>query len=84
MSVQPAQTTPTPGQTETRTGTVVEFDEPVGLGVVSEPDGTRHPFHCTAIADGSRDIAVGTPVTFRLTPGRGGRHEATDLVRIHW
>lgn len=63
-------------------GTVVEFDEPVGLGVVREGDGTRHPFHCTAIADGSRDIAVGAGVTFTLVAGRAGYHEATDLVTV--
>ncbi|MCP4434982.1 MAG: cold shock domain-containing protein [Actinomycetia bacterium] len=63
----------------TRFGTVTEFDEPMGLGVVTDEAGVEHPFHCTAIADGSRDIAVGTPVSFRLAPARGGRHEAVDL-----
>jgi CspA family cold shock protein len=73
---------------------VVAFDEPVGLGTVREVGGgghgadggghgadgvADHPFHCTAIADGSRDIAVGTEVTFRLVHGRLGRLEATDL-----
>jgi hypothetical protein len=42
-------------------------------------DGTSFPFHATAIADGSRDIAVGTPVTFTLVPGHQGRYEATGL-----
>ncbi|MFV0316350.1 MAG: hypothetical protein ACK5O2_05235 [Microthrixaceae bacterium] len=56
------------------------FDEPVGLGVLTEDDGTEWPFHCTAIADGSRDIAVGTEVTFRTRAGRAGRFEAVDLV----
>ena len=63
----------------TRTGTITEFDEPVGLGVLAEPDGAAHGFHCTAIADGSRDIAVGADVTFRLVPGRAGRREAVDI-----
>ena len=60
-------------------GTVTEFDEPLGLGVLSGDGGAEHPFHCTAIADGSRSIAVGTEVSFRLAPARGGRHEAVDL-----
>jgi CspA family cold shock protein len=64
----------------TRFGIVTEFDEPVGLGVLSESDGTRHPFHCTAIADGSRDIRIGTEVTFGLVAARAGRYEATDIV----
>lgn len=63
----------------TRRGTVSEFDEPVGLGTVTDDEGGDHPFHCTAIADGSRDIAVGSEVTFRLVPARHGRLEATDL-----
>ena len=63
----------------TQFGTVTEFDEPIGLGVLTDADGAEHPFHCTAIADGSRDIAVGTEVSFRLSAGRGGRREAVDL-----
>lgn len=72
-----------PAQTprfRTRCGTVAEFDTAVGLGVLCEADGTRHPFHCTAIADGSRDIPVGSEVTFALVAARAGRYEATDIV----
>jgi cold shock CspA family protein len=64
----------------TRFGTVAEFDEPVGLGILREPDGTRHPFHCTAITDGSRDIQIGAEVSFSLVAARAGRYEATDIV----
>ena len=60
-------------------GTVSEFDEPMGLGVLTDDEGHEHPFHCTAVADGSRDIAVGAEVTFRLARARGGRSEAVDL-----
>ena len=60
-------------------GTVEAFDDPRGLGVVRSDDGVEHPFHCTAIADGTRTIAVGTPVTYRVAPGRLGRWEASDL-----
>jgi cold shock CspA family protein len=63
----------------TRRGTVHRFDDPRGIGVVRGPDGVELPFHCTAIADGTRTIAEGTEVTFRVVPGRRGRWEATDL-----
>jgi hypothetical protein len=59
-------------------GTVVEFDGEVGLGVVEAEHGTRFPFHCIEIADGSREIPVGTDVTF--TPlAKLGRYEAADI-----
>jgi cold shock CspA family protein len=57
-------------------GTVVEFDEHVGLGTVEGEDGARLGFHCVAIADGSRRIDVGAAVTFDVVPGRLGRWEA--------
>ena len=38
------------------------------------------PFHCIAIADGSRTIAVGTAVKFDLLP-KLGRYEATASDR---
>ena len=40
----------------------------------------RFPFHCTAIADGSRAIALDTPVKFRLVPGPLGALEATRIT----
>ena len=61
-------------------GTVTDFDEPVGLGEVRASDGSEYPFHCTAIADGSRDIDAGRRVTFRLIPSRIGRLEAIELT----
>mgnify|MGYP001627503897 CR=1 FL=1 len=62
-------------------GRVSEFDEPRGLGTVVAEDGTAYPFHCTAIADGTRDIDPGTPVRFALRPGHLGRWEATALEK---
>jgi cold shock CspA family protein len=62
-----------------RTGTVTNFDEPVGLGEVTDDDGRTWPFHCTAIADGTRDIPIGSQVDFVLRHGRLGRWEAADL-----
>lgn len=57
-------------------GTVTAFDDPRGLGEVTGDDGTTFAFHCTAIADGSRTIEVGTEVTFEVVPGPMGRWEA--------
>jgi cold shock CspA family protein len=61
-------------------GTVTEFDDPRGLGVVTAEDGTAYPFHCTAVADGSRTIAVGAAVDFDVVAGRMGRWEAARLA----
>jgi cold shock CspA family protein len=64
------------------TGTVETFDEQVGLGAVRADDGRLLPFHCTAIADGSRRVAVGARVAFAIEPGRLGRWEAAGMVVI--
>lgn len=63
-------------------GEVVEFDERRGTGTVVTDGGGTHPFHCTAVADGSRNVPVGVAVHFRLVAGHLGRWEATDLVPI--
>lgn len=60
-------------------GRVSGFDRDVGLGVVRGADGADYRFHCVEIADGSRDIAAGTDVCFRLRD-RFGRCEAAHLV----
>ena len=60
-------------------GRVSDFDDPRGLGTVTAEDGATYPFHCTAIADGSRTIEVGTAVEFEVVPGRMGRWEASGL-----
>ncbi len=64
-----------------RTGRVEAFDEQRGAGVVVAESGERFPFHSTAIADGSRVIAVGTEVHFEVTPGLG-RWEAGALQPV--
>jgi len=59
-------------------GTVLEFDDPRGVGMVG--CGDRYvPFHCTAITDGSRHIDVGTVVAIRIGPARLGRVEARSV-----
>jgi cold shock CspA family protein len=62
-----------------RLGTVTAFDVGRGLGTVADGAGGEWPFHCTAIADGSRTIEVGTAVVFRPVPGHLGRMEAADV-----
>lgn len=59
-------------------GVVTEFDEAVGLGEVRADDGLAYPFHCVEIADGSRNIDVGTPVAF-LVVAKLGRQEAAAI-----
>lgn len=61
-------------------GTVVAFDREVGLGDVRADDGTMFGFHCVEIADGSRDIDVGTAVTFEVM-SKFGRYEAARVAR---
>jgi len=60
-------------------GRVAEFDDHRGRGEVEAHGGLRFPFHCTAIADGSRSIAEDTPVRFRLMIGPLGALEATAI-----
>ena len=64
------------------TGVVESFDDPRGLGEVRTDDGHVLGFHCTAIADGSRTIAAGTPVRCTVVAGRLGRWEAADLTPL--
>ncbi|MBI4933248.1 MAG: cold shock domain-containing protein [Actinobacteria bacterium] len=63
----------------TLSGTVAAFDREVGLGIIATADTTSYTFHCIEIADGSRDIAVGTQVTFSLI-GKLGRYEAARIT----
>jgi cold shock CspA family protein len=61
-------------------GRVESFDDPRGYGTVVAGDGAGPWFfHCTAIADGTRTIEVGAPVTFEVRAGHLGRYEAVDL-----
>jgi cold shock CspA family protein len=69
----------TPPSFESDTGVVEAFDEARGLGTVRASNGAELPFHCTAIADGSRTIPVGERVRFRVMPGVMGRWEATEI-----
>jgi cold shock CspA family protein len=70
-----------PLEREPRPGVVTAFEEDRGLGTIADAAGASFEFHCTAIADGTRSIEVGTEVTFVLRPGHRGRLEARDLER---
>lgn len=59
-------------------GTVSEFDERAGLGVIIDSSGRKWPFHCISIADGSRRIDIGTRVVF-ADGLHVGRHEAVNI-----
>ena len=65
------------------TGSVAEFDEHKGYGTVRSDDGDEYFFHCTQIADGTRTIGVGAPVTFEVTAGHLGRWEAVNLQPVN-
>jgi cold shock CspA family protein len=65
-----------------RIGVVTEFDEPRGLGVVRDDDGRRYGFHCTALADGTRNVDLGVRVVFTVAAGHGGRYEARAITTL--
>ncbi|MDQ6616129.1 MAG: hypothetical protein M3083_15675 [Actinomycetota bacterium] len=58
---------------------MVEFDVVVGLGTVRDDGGRVYPFHCTAVADGSRAVDPGARVAFEVVAGHLGRWEAAAL-----
>jgi cold shock CspA family protein len=62
------------------TGVVADFDEPRGLGTITTSRGATLPFHCTAIADGTRTIPVGERVRFEVVAGPLGRWEAAHII----
>jgi cold shock CspA family protein len=65
---------------EPHIGEVETFDKEVGLGEVRSKDGRQFPFHCTQIADGTRDITIGAKVAFRVAAGHRGTWEARSLT----
>jgi len=64
-----------------RAGVVESFVDESGLGTVKDETGRTFAFHCTSISDGSRTIAVGTPVEFVVAAGLKGQFEARRIVR---
>ena len=49
---------------------------------MAEDDGAAYGFHATAIADGSRRIAVGATGDLHGGSGHGGLYEARSLVTV--
>jgi cold shock CspA family protein len=70
------------GATGPRLGQVAWYDGRRGLGGVTDGEGEEFDFHATAIADGTRSIAAGTPVSFIVTAGHRGRYEARALTAV--
>jgi cold shock CspA family protein len=62
-------------------GQVTSFDERRGVGEIASEDGRTFAFHSTAIAGGSRRIAVATPVEFDVEAGLPGRWEAARIEK---
>jgi cold shock CspA family protein len=62
------------------TGVVAAFDEHAGLGRIAADDGTELAFHCTALADGTRTVAVGARVAFRVVAAHGGSWQAAAVL----
>lgn len=90
----PTETSPSAGQLdggahqdwaafwpEVRTGTVEHFSDHRGLGGVRDGHGRAYPFHCLAIADGTRTIQVGALVAFGVGLGPGGELEAQRVTK---
>jgi cold shock CspA family protein len=65
---------------DTYAGCVASFDDHRGRGEV-EVGGLTYPFHCTAIADGSRTVPEGARVEFELVIGPLGALEAASVRR---
>jgi len=70
------------GTRSPRLGKVEAFDSERGLGLVGTAGGARFGFQSTAIADGSRQIAVGSLVAFIVVPAPCGRYEAAALTSV--
>jgi cold shock CspA family protein len=64
------------------TGVVATFDDHRGYGTITAADGTDVFFHCTRIADGTRQVDVGAAVAFNLVPGHHGRDEAAGIAKL--
>ncbi len=62
------------------TGTVTAFDDRRGVGEITAA-GTVYAFHCTQLADGTRTIALGTPVEFEVVAGNRGQWEAARITK---
>jgi cold shock CspA family protein len=62
-------------------GRVESFDDRRGDGLVRSDEGQGFYFHCVNIADGSRSIDVGQPVSAKRGVGHLGRDEAISVEK---
>lgn len=63
-------------------GRVVSYDKERGLGSLQAASGEEFSFHCTAIADASRQIEPETAVAFLLRPAHAGGCEAASVTKL--
>ena len=69
---------------EVHEAAVVSFDSASGLGrlrLIERPE-TLLRFHCMAIADGTREVAVGSRVAFRPGIAPDGAIEARSIIKL--
>ncbi len=79
----PGRSTRSPGRArQVLIGTVHSFDAARGWGEVVDSSGRIWPFHCTGIADGTREVQPGAPVAFCAVAGHLGRTEAGCLTKL--
>lgn len=62
-------------------GVVQAFDHHEGLGWIADAEGNRYLFHCAELTDGTRDVPVGSRVTFESAL-RFGHLEATLIDKL--
>lgn len=62
-------------------GRVASYDSARGLGTVVAGE-AEYRFHCTAIADGTREIEPGSRVAVLLVPGLGGVLEGRSVTAV--
>jgi hypothetical protein len=83
VKLLPAQAVGTGGWWDgPRLGQVLAYDSARGLGEIGVQVAEQVvvvPFHCTALADGGREVAAGSPVVCELRPGHRGRLEAAGV-----
>jgi CspA family cold shock protein len=63
----------------TERGKVADFDDHKGWGWIATDDGRLLFFHCTAIVDGTRTIAVDAEVEYEEVTDPRGKPEAADV-----
>lgn len=66
---------------EIKFGIVESFDAHRGLGLI-DSDGEKYLFHCAEISDGTRDIAVNTPVSFVAVQRFGNREASVVTAQV--